>query len=59
MFEQAQPQHLIGSKPEIAIDAAGLESRHASAHYGDREGWRRFKRKTWPSLRRSITQSSI
>ena len=50
VFEQAQQARLIDEKPTFAIDATGLESRHVSAHYVDRKGYRRFKRKKWPKL---------
>jgi hypothetical protein len=50
MFEQARRGQLIESKPEVAIDATGLETRHVSAHYISRRGKRRFRLKRWPKL---------
>ena len=50
VFEQARQAQLLGEKPTVAIDATGLESRHVSAHYVHRKGYRRFKRKKWPKL---------
>jgi transposase len=50
VWEFARQQRLIDTRPEVAIDATGLESRHVSAHYVDRKGYRRFKRKKWPKL---------
>lgn len=41
---------LIGKKPEAAIDATGLETRHTSAHYVKRTGYKRFLRYSWPKL---------
>jgi hypothetical protein len=50
VWDRARQMGLIDSKPEVAIDATGLESRHVSAHYVHRKGYRRFKRKKWPKL---------
>jgi hypothetical protein len=36
----AQEDGLIGAKPEAAIDATGLESRHTSAYFVRRQGKR-------------------
>lgn len=33
-----------------AIDATGLETRHASMHFVQRTGYRRFLRRSWPKL---------
>lgn len=41
---------LIDAKPEAAIDATGLESRHVSAYFVDRKGYKRFRRRRWPKL---------
>jgi transposase len=49
-WEQARRQGLIDSKPQLAIDATGLETRHVSAHYMNRRGEQRFEQKTWPKL---------
>jgi hypothetical protein len=40
----------IGRRPEAAIDATGLESRHASRSYVARAGYERFYRLRWPKL---------
>lgn len=33
-----------------AIDATGLETRHASTHFVQRTGYKRFLRRSWPKL---------
>jgi hypothetical protein len=38
------------AKPEAAIDATGLESRHVWAYFVDRRGDKRFRRRRWPKL---------
>jgi hypothetical protein len=50
VFSIAQAGGLINDKPEAAIDATGLESRHASRHYVHRVGYKRFLRCRWPKL---------
>lgn len=50
VFERARARGLIQERPEAAVDATGLESRHASSYYVDRKGYRRFRRKRWPKL---------
>jgi hypothetical protein len=40
VFRRARFRGLIGPKPELAIDATGLESRHTSHHYARRRGKR-------------------
>jgi hypothetical protein len=50
VWDSARQKRLIDKKPILAIDATGLESRHVSAYYVDRKGYRRFKRKRWPKL---------
>jgi len=50
VWDQARRYRLIDRKPEFAIDATGLETRHVSAHYMNRRGEQRFKQKTWPKL---------
>ena len=47
---RAKRKGLIGEKPEAAIDATGLEARHASAHFVRRTGYKRFLRRGWPKL---------
>jgi transposase len=47
---RAKRKGLIGKKPEAAIDATGLETRHTSAHYVKRTGYKRFLRHSWPKL---------
>lgn len=42
-------RRLIPAKPRAAIDATGLESRHASRHFYWRAG-RRTRRSSWPKL---------
>mgnify|MGYP002624332039 FL=1 len=41
---------MIGKKPDAAVDATGLESRHASRHYVSRSGHKRYLRSDWPKL---------
>ncbi len=50
VWDRARQKRLIDGRPEVAIDATGLETRHVSAYYVDRKGYRRFKRKRWPKL---------
>lgn len=40
----------IGRRPQAAIDATGLETRHASRSYVARAGYERFYRLRWPKL---------
>lgn len=41
---------MIDERPEGAVDATGLEARHASSYYVDRSGYRPFRRRKWPKL---------
>ncbi len=50
VWAQAARYGMIEAKPEVAIDATGLETRHVSAHYMNRRGDLRFQQKTWPKL---------
>ncbi|MFI5401181.1 MAG: transposase, partial [SAR324 cluster bacterium] len=50
VWTRARKLGLIKAKPEVAIDATGLETRHISAHYVNRRGDQQFKQKTWPKL---------
>ena len=50
VFERARARGLIDERPEAAVDATGLETRHASSYYVERKGYRRFRRKRWPKL---------
>lgn len=45
----ARGRRLIPPKPRAAVDATGLEVRHASRHFYWRAG-RRTRRSTWPKL---------
>ncbi len=49
-FERARGLALIDERPEGAVDATGLEARHASSYYVDRNGYRPFRRRKWPKL---------
>ncbi len=40
-FRLARLRHLIGERPEAAVDGTGLDSRHASTYYARRKGKRR------------------
>lgn len=50
LFGRARTAGLIEATPEAALDATGLESRHVSAYYVTRQGYRRFRRRRWPKL---------
>jgi transposase len=50
VFECAEALGLIDERPEGALDATGLESRHASSYYVNRKGYRPFRRRGWPKL---------
>ena len=50
VFRRARALGLVQERPEGAIDATGLESRHASSYYVDRKGYKRFRRRRWPKL---------
>ena len=50
IFQRAHGLGLIEERPEAAVDATGLETRHASFYYVDRKGYRPFRRKKWPKL---------
>jgi len=49
-FDRAGERGLIAQRPEGAVDATGLEARHASSYYVDRKGYRPFQRRKWPKL---------
>lgn len=49
-FARARELGLIERRPQAAVDATGLETRHASRHYVLRAGYRRFLRCRWPKL---------
>ena len=40
MFRRARSRGLIGPKPELAVDATGLDSRHTSRYFARRRGKR-------------------
>jgi hypothetical protein len=42
VFRRARLRGLIGDRPELALDAAGLDSRHASRHYTGRSKSKHF-----------------
>jgi len=50
VFDRARARGLIEERPEAAVDATGLETRHASSYYVERKGYRPFRRKCWPKL---------
>ena len=50
IFQRAHGLALIQQRPEAAVDATGLETRHASFYYVDRKGCRPFRCKKWPKL---------
>ena len=51
VFERARALNLLDERPEGAIDATGLESGHASAHYLNRRGdTGHFTQRHWPKL---------
>ena len=51
VFECARALNLVDERPEGAIDATGLESRHVSAHYRNRRGdTGTFEQRHWPKL---------
>jgi len=50
IFKRARACGLINEKPEGAIDATGLESRHCSRYYVHRKGQRPFLRYRWVKL---------
>jgi hypothetical protein len=50
VFTQAKRLGLIDRRPEAAVDATGLETRHVSRHYVFRAGYKRFLRSWWPKL---------
>ena len=51
VFERADALGLIDERPEGSIDATGLESRYASAHYlNRRDGPGAFVQRHWPKL---------
>ena len=51
VFERARALKLLNKRSEGAIDATGLESGHASAHYLNRRGdTRSFTQRHWPKL---------
>jgi len=50
IFARAKQAGLIDRRPEAAVDATGLETRHASRYYVQRSGQRRHLRYSWPKL---------
>lgn len=50
MLDRARGVGLIATGAEIAVDATGLDTRHASRHYVQRAGHKRFTRLAWPKL---------
>jgi hypothetical protein len=50
IFQRAKRLKLIGRQPEAAVDATGLETRHASRYYVARAGQKRHFRLDWPKL---------
>jgi hypothetical protein len=50
IFAQAEKRKLLDDKPEGAIDATGLESRHTSRYYVHRCGYKRFWRSHFPKI---------
>ena len=51
VFERADGLGLIEERPEGAVDATGLESRYASAHYVNRRNESRaFVQRHWPKF---------
>jgi hypothetical protein len=50
IWQRAAELGLVDKRLEAAIDATGLETRHASRHYVSRKGYRRFLRMHWPKL---------
>jgi hypothetical protein len=49
-LQRATEISLIDERPEVAIDATGLETRHVSSYYVQRVGYRQFRRRRWPKL---------
>jgi hypothetical protein len=47
-FASAHAAGLIDARPEGAVDATGLETRHVSAYYVRRRGHKRHRRLRWP-----------
>jgi Transposase DDE domain len=59
VFRRARFRGLIGRKPELAIDATGLDSRHTSRHYARRRG-KRYRMRSYVLLAvASHTQSHL
>lgn len=50
IFRNAKRLGLIEREAEAAVDATGLETRHASRHYVARAGQKRHFRLDWPKL---------
>jgi hypothetical protein len=50
VFAAAQASGLLEARPRAAVDATGLETRHASLYFVRRTGYRRFLRRHWPKL---------
>ena len=50
MVRRALGRGLIDAAPAAAVDATGLETRHASAHFGLRRGSRGHRQRAWPKL---------
>jgi transposase len=41
---------LVGAAPVAAVDATGLETRHVSAHFGERRAGSGHRQRAWPKL---------
>jgi transposase len=41
---------LVGAAPVAAVDATGLETRHVSAHFGERRSGSGHRQRAWPKL---------
>lgn len=50
IFKQAADCKLLAQRPLAAVDATGMESRHISAYYVCRKGYKRFLRYQWPKV---------
>ncbi len=49
VFAQAHRLELVDERPELSVDATGLESRHRSRYFVWRQG-KRHRREHWPKL---------
>ena len=53
ILERARSVGLIDASPMAAVDAAGLETRHVSEHFGKRRGEGKgsgHRQRAWPKL---------